>query len=71
MQVGNFRMSTCMQVFITDNIFLHEISELLQKGKADEVKEKVQKGIDEGLTAISEIMADSQSGNSVREKNED
>ena len=32
---------------------LTEISELLQKGKANEVKELAQKGIDEGLTAKS------------------
>jgi len=30
---------------------LTEVSELLQKGKANEVKESVQKGLDEGLTA--------------------
>ena len=32
---------------------LNEISEMLQKGKANEVKELAQKGLDEGLTAKS------------------
>ena len=32
---------------------LNEISEMLQKGKANEVKEHAQKGLDEGLTAKS------------------
>ena len=32
---------------------LNEISEMLQKGKANEVKDLVQKGLDEGLKAKS------------------